>query len=362
MTVFSSRRRSFLCRAFGLGGALIGASVTGEALQASGSLIRRALPGSSLGVQAAAKNTLHPSGREGVGGEQARIAEGWYAHNAMLVMLGAQKRIAATVAMPENFPWLFRLVPTLRQAAPLHAGALNPEMLLKLGTGLVFLPVSNAETAQLLRRAGMHVAVVGFNDFSGLLACVDTTATYLGTPLAARRAQAYRLAFLKASAVIAPDPKGPRVLHIASLAPLRVDGRDTIVAQWIRASGGRNAASQINGNHRPVTPEQVAVWEPDIVILGANAGTPDEMRRDPVLSRLKAVKNGRVYRNPAGLFLWDRYGPELLLQLFWARQVITKGQADLPEMVRKTRDFYRDFYGLSLSAQDAARMLAALPP
>lgn len=291
-----------------------------------------------------------------------RIAEAWYAHNAMLVMMGAQNQIVATVATPADFPWMFKLVPALHQALPLKAGRLNPEALLELGCTLAFLPKAEAFMGPVLDRAGIKAVSLGFTDFSGLLACVDLTATTLGTSLAARRAQAYKQAFLTATLEDTYQPHGPRVLHIPSLMPLQVDGANTIIAEWIEASGGRNAAVTIRGNHRPVTAEQIAVWDPDIIILAANAGALGQLKRDPVMGQLRAVREGRVYRNPAGLFLWDRYGPELLLQLSWARQIVASGNVDVPVMVTKTIAFYREFYGIVLKPEEAVRMLAALPP
>lgn len=291
----------------------------------------------------------------------ARIVEGWYAHNATLIMLGAQDRIVGTVARSSMLPWMFRLVSSLAKAETLDPGNLNAEELLSLHPDLVFV-TSSSHSADALKRAGLNVAPEGFDRFDAMLDCVDGTATLLQTPIAAKRAQAYRIAFLQAVSQAPTDPQGPRVLHVESLKPLRVDGDDSIIDQWIRSAGGRNAAQGVHGNKQPVSVEQVLAWNPDIVIVGANTGDPAGLKQDPVWSKVKAVQSGRVYRNPAGLFPWDRYGPELLLQVIWARQIVRTGQVDVPSMIRSIRSFYHDFYGIALSARDAQRMLEALPP
>ncbi|MFT9299086.1 MAG: ABC transporter substrate-binding protein, partial [Gluconobacter sp.] len=108
--------------------------------------------------------------------------------------------------------------------------------------------------------------------------------------------------------------------------------------------------------------EQVLSWNPDIIIVGANAGDPAQLASDGVWSQLAAVKAGRVYRNPAGIFPWDRYSPELLLQVDWARQIVQTGHVDEAGMIAKMQQFYRQFYGITLRTEDARRMLAALPP
>ncbi|QEH96191.1 ABC transporter substrate-binding protein [Gluconobacter thailandicus] len=290
-----------------------------------------------------------------------RIVEGWYAHNATLIMLGAQDHIIATVAKPSIMPWMFRLVPSLSKAQPLEAGNLNGEELLRLDPDLVFVTASG-HSADALSKVGLHVVPEGFDRFVGLLECVDGTATLLQTPLAAKRAQAYRVAFLKAVSQAATNPQGAKVLHVESLKPLRVDGDQSIIDQWILSAGGRNAAVGVHGNKQPVSMEQILTWNPDIIIIGANAGDPAQLASDGVWSQLAAVKAGRVYRNPSGIFPWDRYGPELLLQVDWARQIVQTGHVDEAEMITKMQDFYRQFYGITLRSEDAKRMLAALPP
>ncbi|TPW34187.1 iron ABC transporter substrate-binding protein [Oecophyllibacter saccharovorans] len=296
-------------------------------------------------------------------GEKAwRIAEGWYAHTAFLLMLGAGPEIVATVATPREFPWMFHLFPALEQVRPLRAGQLEPETLLKLQSSLVFLPRAEAGLQPVLTREGMKTVTLGFQDFAGLLNCLKETEGLVATPLAAQRVQRYSQALQAAlTAGGQPTAERPRVLHLPSLKPLQVDGAKTIISQWIEAGGGRNAAT-VTGNHRPVTAEQIVAWDPDILILGANAGSLESLRRDPVLGQLRAVRARRVFRNPSGVFLWDRYGPELLLQLFWARQVISRGRVDEADMTRRIMAFYREFYGVSLSPAEAARILAAQPP
>ncbi|MCW2264962.1 iron complex transport system substrate-binding protein [Gluconobacter cerinus] len=290
-----------------------------------------------------------------------RLVEGWYAHNATLIMLGAQDKIIATVAKPSIMPWMFRLVPSLSKAQPLDPGNLNGEELLRLAPDLVFVTASSHSVAA-LSKVGLHVVPEGFDRFIGLLECVDSTATLLQTPLATQRAQAYRVAFLKEISQAATNPQGPKVLHVESLKPLRVDGDQSIIDQWIRSAGGRNAAVGVHGNKQPVSVEQVLSWNPDIIIVGANAGDPAQLASDGVWSQLVAVKAGRVYRNPAGIFPWDRYSPELLLQVDWARQIVQTGHVDEAGMIAKMQQFYRQFYGITLRTEDARRMLAALPP
>ncbi|QDH14394.1 ABC transporter substrate-binding protein [Formicincola oecophyllae] len=297
----------------------------------------------------------------------------------MMVMMGAAGNIGATVASPKDQPWLFKLVPTLERAKRLHTGALDVEALVHAGIKVAILPKADRAQQAQLAMAGIKASVLGFDDFDGLQKCVWRTATLVGTTLARQRAQAYQQA-LQASLKRPMPPAGagqrkPRLLHIASLRPLRVDGCGTILAQWTQAAGATTAAQGVCGNRQSVTPEQVLAWAPDIIILAANAGPEEWLAQDPVLSRLAAVRHGHVWRNPAGLFLWDRYGPELLLQLSWARMVVEAETHPIPgeareaahekvaqAMMVETRAFYSRFYGIALSKGEAWRIVHAQPP
>ncbi|CAI9122070.1 ABC transporter substrate-binding protein [Brytella acorum] len=292
-----------------------------------------------------------------------RIVEGWYAHNATLILLGATDRIVATVDSPKRVPWMFRLVPRLNDATLLDVPMMNAEEMLRLKADLVFV-MQSTHSATALRAAGVKAVEEGFSTFQGLMDCVTSTAALLEDPLAQARAQDY-VGALKIELAKSPSLEGrapPRVLHIQSLTPLKVDGDGTIIDEWIRAAGGRMAAQNVHGNMQPVTIEQVIAWNPDIIIVGAHAGDIAPLKNDPLWRQVAAVQAGHVYRNPEGVFAWDRYGPELLLQLQWARGIISGKGVDRPAMMARIRAFYARFYDIRLSEEDAGRILDAQPP
>ncbi|WP_321859075.1 ABC transporter substrate-binding protein [Paraburkholderia tropica] len=305
---------------------------------------------------------------------KTRIADLWFAHNAVVMMLGSANDVVATVARKQALPWMFRVAPALAQAQSVNGATANAEDLLRLNADVVFASTGDPTIAA-MRRLGLVVVPVGFDDYASMLRCVDLTAQTLDTPLARERAQDYR-AYLQSTlddtahtlATLATHDSHaqPRVLHVASLAPLKVDGADTIVDQWIHAAGARNAADGLTGNLKPVSIEQVLAWHPDVVILAANAGSIAQSPQRALWETLDAVRAQRVYRNPMGVFPWDRYGPEAALQIRWAARTLhPEAFADAGKndtLVAQTQQFYARFYGYALSAQDAQRMLAGEPP
>ncbi len=291
------------------------------------------------------------------------IADLWYAHNEISVMLGAAPRIRITAENAADNPWLFKISPVLYMA---HLGVkpntASAEYLLANKIGLVFVP--SAARAQELRSAGVAALASEYMSMPDMLASLDMSAEAIGTLEAHNTAKRYRqemervLELLKFRTAQINDTERPRVLHISRLSPLQVDGEKTLIDAWIQAAGGTNAA-MIVGNHRPVSFEQVAVWNPDVIIVDPSAG---DLSESSPLRTLNAFKQKKMWVNPRGVFTWDRYGCEVLLQVQWAAKILHPTLfADL-DLRTAVRNFYNIFFHYHLSEDDISRILAAQPP
>lgn len=296
-----------------------------------------------------------------------RIADGWYAHHSLLMTLGAGDRIVATVNHASDRPWMFKIQPSLRQALATHGRTFNSEALLAAKVDAVFVPAADAD-ADACRRAGLPTLVMRFDDFPSMQRSLLTTAEVVGTPQARQRALAYNayldreIAAVQAKTAGLSEKQRPRVLHIQSLHPLKVDGRNTLIDTWIKLAGGRNAAAEIDGNMKETSPENVLFWQPDIIIIGAGAGKLADSDYATLFASLRAVRQHQVWQNPAGVFPWDRYGTEAALQIQWAAKLLHPQLFPQLDMVKATQDFYQRFFDYALSAAQAQRILQAQAP
>ncbi|MFC6362365.1 ABC transporter substrate-binding protein [Tatumella punctata] len=296
-----------------------------------------------------------------------RIADGWFAHHSLLMTLGAGGRIVATVNHPQDRPWMFKIQPSLFQALQTPGHEFSSEALVLRHADVVFVP-KNDPAAAGYRQAGIPVLMMNFDDFPSMERSLLTTAQVVGTRQARQRAEAYNRYLEQQIAVIRSKTdrltlqQRPTVLHIQSLHPLKVDGRNTLIDTWITLAGGRNVAGNIEGNMKQITPEQVLAWQPDYIILDAAAGTLQQSPYQSLFSQLRAVKQQHVVRNPSGVFPWDRYGTETALQIQWAAQLLHPDLFPGINMVRQTRDFYQRFFDYPLTAAQAERILNAQPP
>lgn len=295
------------------------------------------------------------------------IADGWFAHHSVLMTLGAGSKIVATVNHPESQPWMFKIAPTLNQALQVRGTAFNPESLLAKKVDVVFTSAGN-DKAESYRQAGLPTLQMAFTDYPSLMKSVATTAEVLGTDDARTRAKAYNQYLQTTIDTVQSKMRGltaeqrPSVLHIQSLKPLKVDGSQTLIDTWIHLAGGKNAAAEIQGNMKEVSPERVLAWQPDVIILGANSGQIADSPYAALFSELKAVKNGKVLQNPAGVFPWDRYGTESALQIQWAALMLHPASFPGADMTKVTQDFYQRFFDYTLSDDETQRILRAQKP
>lgn len=320
------------------------------------------------GGVASAQQIVDQAGRTvEVPAKAERIADAWYAHHSLLMTLGAGSHIVATVLNAQTRPWMFKVQPSLNRALSVSGNSFNAESLLARKVDVVFIPKGD-RNADALQQQGLAVVEVGASDQASIQQAILLTARILGTPQAMKRAQDYNhylqqtMQTIRASTAAIPPAKRPRVLHIASLAPIKVDGSNTVIDGWIQAAGGRNAASGVRGNMQVVSVEQLMLWQPDVIILAADAGPLQKAPDAAMLASLRAVRQGQVWRNPAGVFPWDRYGSETALQLQWVAQKLHPKLFANLDMRQKTRAFYRRFFDYPLTDSEASRILAGLPP
>jgi iron complex transport system substrate-binding protein len=300
-----------------------------------------------------------------------RVADPWHANNSMVLMLGGADKIVATTAQAQNQPWFRRLYPRIKQvpAAFNAAGEPNLEALIGARPDVILMAYDGTLPRWTGAVTAYHVPIVMMPNRS--LAELKTTVRMTGEVLgeSESRVAAEYLRYFDDNirrVTSVTDRFGPlarpKVLHTASAGVLTVDGRESVIDDWIAIAGGINAAD-VQGLGRSVTMEQVAAWNPDVIIVGT---APNQQNRqsildDPRWRQIKAVKDGRVFVNPSGVYLWDRHGAEAALQVLWAAKTLHPAEfADL-DVGKETRKFYEKYFHYVLSDDELNSILHAAP-
>ena len=299
-----------------------------------------------------------------------RVANLWHANNQVILTLGGAPKLSATTHYVTTIPWFRQVYPDITKVpAPIAANNdLNMEALLATKPDVVL--VSSEKQAEAVRQAGLTAVRVGFSDMNGLMQTVNLTAEVLGTQGAYERAQKYNAYMQKNLKLIEerlkdlPDSERPKVMHIGSGTKVQnVSGSGIVIDEWIKIAGGQNVAADQKGM-KDVSMEQITAYAPEVIIIGGDASAKgvQTIQSDAAWKDVPAVKNNKVIRNPYGTFNWDRYSTEEALQVLWAAKTLHPQKFTDVDLVKETQEFYSTFFGYSLSADDAQRILAGEAP
>jgi iron complex transport system substrate-binding protein len=304
-----------------------------------------------------------------------RVADAWHANNGIVVLLGGGKKLVATTTVVQGIPWFQKLVPQVGSLpAPFTAtaGAVNLETLIAARPDVLLCSAGSfpADTLAKLKEAKVPVVQMPAATFDDLKATVRITGEVLGpqeTAVAAEYVSYLEANIKRVAAVTAaiPAAERPGVLHTSQYAVMSTDGAKTLIDAWIGYAGGVNvAAKEITGNQKPITAEQIAVWDPEVVIVGTapNGDNAKAILADPKWSSTKAVKNNKVVPNPTGVYLWDRYSAEEALQILWAAKLLYPDKFKDLDVAKETKAFYAKFFHYSLTDRDVASILNAMAP
>jgi iron complex transport system substrate-binding protein len=104
--------------------------------------------------------------------------------------------------------------------------------------------------------------------------------------------------------------------------------------------------------------EKVLEWNPDMLII--DFGSPAEVYDSPKWKSINAVKNKKVFKQPIGIFIWDRPTAEsaVLHPLWLAKMAYPDRFADI-DLVREIKKFYRETMSFDLTDEHAEAILAA---
>ncbi|PKL61317.1 MAG: Fe3+-hydroxamate ABC transporter substrate-binding protein [Methanomicrobiales archaeon HGW-Methanomicrobiales-2] len=186
------------------------------------------------------------------------------------------------------------------------------------------------------------------------------------------RAQAYidyldeTLAFLENRTADIPDDERVTVFLGEGVSHLQTLGGDTFFTEWTEAAGCRNAVAAIEttqgqqeGMHtgiNEVSMEQVLAVDPGLIII--DASNPADLAKDNRWKELTAVKEGRIYKQPTGLFLWSRPSAEsaVLYPVWIAYMAYPDRFADVP-LTDRVKDFYTEVFEFPITDAQAQKVI-----
>ncbi len=143
---------------------------------------------------------------------------------------------------------------------------------------------------------------------------------------------------------------------------LNTQGKGSVMHWNVEVSGGNYLPQVLNDNHAKATMEQVVLWNPDIILLSGYCDSIDIVKKNPEWASMKAVKNGKVYHLPRGVYPWDHASNEGVLLMIYMAKIFYPDLFKDWDMIKEMKTFYSEVYGKTITDQDAQKILQNLPP
>ncbi|RAO98540.1 ABC transporter substrate-binding protein [Petrotoga sp. 9PW.55.5.1] len=139
-----------------------------------------------------------------------------------------------------------------------------------------------------------------------------------------------------------------KVIYFANSELLDTVGEGLLQNDMIELAGGINPAAMNKKGFVKISPEQLIVWNPDMVVTSQlYRGNIDDLLNDPKYRYVNAFKNKEVYRFPSELEPWDFPSPSSYLGMLW---LAINAHPDLftdIDYEQIVNDFYYTLYGIS---------------
>lgn len=247
-----------------------------------------------------------------------------------------------------NFETIANAVSTLNQqeANIEELAALHPDLIL-----------ASARTSWLDAAAALGVSILRFEGESP--EALQDAMTLLGAvlgPHAAYQAEQFNAYYSRTLDAILAQTQTiaePVRVYFSGTNPLRVASGDMYQTAMVEAAGAISVTADLTGYWNDVNLEQVAVWDPDVILFVPYGGANVEAFTGAAeWSAIRAVYEGRVYRLPKLSAPWDTPVPDSILGIIWIAQTLYPDQMSL-DCAAETMTFYRLFYGYVMSEGEA---------
>ena len=124
----------------------------------------------------------------------------------------------------------------------------------------------------------------------------------------------------------------------------------------IEAAAGRSVTAHLTGAWNDVDVEQVATWNPDLILVAPyGQASVAAIVEDREWQLLDAVRAGDVVRVPKLVAPWDTPVPDSVLAVVWLAETLHGDLTGL-SCASETSFFYERFYDYAISAEEVAAL------
>ncbi len=279
------------------------------------------------------------------------IVSCYYITTYATMALGVVDRVVGLEKKADSRPIYHMAAPALLELP--NVGSLkefNVEAAAALEPDLVIMPMKLEPHAQTLSDLGINVLVVNPESQTEMEEMLKLIAAACGVEETAESILSYYAAQLAEVAKLTEGTKTPSVYLASNSSYLETAPAAMYQSDLITLAGGTNVAAQLEGNYwTEVSYETVLTMNPDVIVIPCGASyTADDVKNDPQLADVAAVKDGKVYQMPQKIEEWDSPIPSGILGVLWMTSVLHEEAYPFADMQADAAEYYKTFYGFEL--------------
>ncbi len=122
---------------------------------------------------------------------------------------------------------------------------------------------------------------------------------------------------------------------------------DMLQFDMITRAGGSCAAGEFKGHFRTISPEQLFIWNPDVILISnQHKSSLTRLTESSRFADIRAIKNNMILNFPSAIDPWDYPAPSSALGVLWiAKNLYPKRMVDI-NLHDETTNFYQQVYGI----------------
>jgi iron complex transport system substrate-binding protein len=288
--------------------------------------------------------------------------------NQLLLTLGAGSRLSATTSIIQTNSWVGKVFPGVSQIPAWSKGEtdISLEELLQHRPD-VFISWHDNQLCRKVRDLKIPVVIVNYSTPDEFKSAARLLGEILGKPSVRQANQLIQFYDSIQSAVdqclMSLSDKDRKRVYYSVSNPLTTEGLHSIVTTWIKLSGGINVSAQagIEPIRTNITDEKLLAMNPDIIVVSDSA-VYREFFADSRWTRLKAVKQQKVWVSPRGINTWATRSSENILQSSWLAKQMYPEKCAAIDPEKATVRFYSEFYKHALSHDELRYIFAGVNP
>ncbi len=298
------------------------------------------------------------TGREVVIEEEPQsLVSSYYITSSLFIALGVDDKMVGIESSPEKRPIYALSSPELLELPTVGSPKeFDFEACVALEPDLVVLPTRLSDAADELEALDIDVILVNPENEEGLIEMINIVSIVTNSVETADRLIYFieNVKFELNEALTGIDPVSVYLGGNSSFLSTASSGM--YQSDMIALAGGSNVGSEIDDTYWvEVSYEQILAWNPEYIILAANAEyTVEDILNDESLSICDAVINGNVYKLPSDAEAWDSPVPGCVLGSLWLASVLYPDSISEERCNEIIEEFYETFYGFSYSSIEEA--------